>query len=185
MAHQPSGVPLRPRRRDCRGVRDRMTAPALPTTMPAVILNGKDDMSVEEVPVPAVGAGEVLIEVSHCGVCGSDLHMVLDGWGRKGSIEGHEWSGVVVAVGDEVHTWSVGDHIVGGPSPRCGECEPCRKGHPSLCSQRGTPGMGDDGGQGAFARYMKTTENGIRRIPVGLSLREAALAAPLAVAMDG
>ena len=50
--------------------------------------------------MPAPGPGEVLVEVSHCGVCGSDLHMVIDGWGRKGSVEGHEWSGTVVAVGD-------------------------------------------------------------------------------------
>ncbi|HEV3227762.1 MAG TPA: alcohol dehydrogenase catalytic domain-containing protein [Acidimicrobiales bacterium] len=156
----------------------------LPSTMPAVILNGKDDLSVEDVPVPEVGPDEVLVEVSHCGVCGSDLHMVIDGWGRKGSIEGHEWSGVVVAVGDAVSTWSVGDEIVGGPSPRCGECEPCRKGHPSLCSQRGTPGMGD-GGQGAFARFIKSTENGLLRVPDGLSLRAAALAEPLAVALHG
>ena len=156
----------------------------IPTTMPAVILNGKDDLSVEEVPVPAVGAGEVLVEVSHCGVCGSDLHMVLDGWGRKGSIEGHEWSGVVVAVGDGVTKWSVGDHIVGGPSVRCGTCEMCRTGHPSLCTGRGTPGMGE-GGQGAFARYIKTPENEILRVPEGLSLREAALAEPLAVALHG
>ena len=90
----------------------------LPSTMPAVVLNGKDDLTVEELPVPAPGPGEVLVEVSHCGVCGSDLHMVIDGWGRKGSVEGHEWSGTVVAVGDGVTTWTTGDHIVGVGSVR-------------------------------------------------------------------
>src|SRR5204863_101848 len=84
-------------------------------------LGRKGELVVEELPTPEVGEGDVLIEVSHCGVCGSDLHMILDGWGRKGSVEGHEWSGTVVAVGDGVTEWSVGDHIVGGPSPRCGE----------------------------------------------------------------
>jgi threonine dehydrogenase-like Zn-dependent dehydrogenase len=156
----------------------------IPDTMSAVVYKGKGELTVEDVPVPSVGPVDVLIEVSHCGVCGSDLHMILDGWGRRGSIEGHEWSGVVVAVGDDVASWSVGDHIVGGPSPRCGECEPCRTGHPSLCSKRGTPGMGE-GGQGAFARYMKTRENEILRIPAGLPLRDAALAEPLAVALHG
>lgn len=156
----------------------------LPATMPAVILNGKEDLSVEDVPVPDTGPGEVLIEVSHCGVCGSDLHMVLDGWGRKGSIEGHEWSGVVVAVGAGVTKWAVGDEIVGGPSVRCGQCDMCRTGHPSLCTQRGTPGMGG-GFQGAFARYTKSHENEILRVPEGLSLRQAALAEPLAVALHG
>ena len=105
----------------------------IPETMSAVVYQRKGELTVEEIPVPTVGPGDVLIEVSHCGVCGSDLHMILDGWGRRGSIEGHEWSGEVVAVGDGVTSWAVGDHIVGGPSPRCGECEPCRTGHPSLC----------------------------------------------------
>jgi threonine dehydrogenase-like Zn-dependent dehydrogenase len=157
----------------------------IPDTMAAVVYNGKGDLSVEQLPTPDVGAGDVLIEVSHCGVCGSDLHMILDGWGRKGSVEGHEWSGVVVAIGDGVTEWNVGDHIVGGPSPRCGECELCRTGHPSLCMQRGTPGMGDGGHQGAYARFIKQRENEIKRIPEGLSLRDAALAEPLAVALHG
>jgi threonine dehydrogenase-like Zn-dependent dehydrogenase len=153
--------------------------------MSAVVYTGKGELTVEELPTPKVGAGDVLIEVSHCGVCGSDLHMILDGWGRKGSVEGHEWSGVVVAVGDGVTEWNVGDHIVGGPSPRCGDCEPCRTGHPSLCMKRGTPGMGDGGHQGAYARFIKQRENEIKRIPEGLSLRDAALAEPLAVALHG
>jgi threonine dehydrogenase-like Zn-dependent dehydrogenase len=157
----------------------------IPTSMPAVVYRRKGELVVEELPTPEVGDGDVLIEVSHCGVCGSDLHMILDGWGRKGSVEGHEWSGTVVAVGEGVTEWSVGDQIVGGPSPRCGECEPCRTGHPSLCMQRGTPGMGDGGHQGAYAQFIKQRENEIKRIPEGLSLRDAALAEPLAVALHG
>src|SRR5947207_5656716 len=122
--------------------------------MPAAVLRGKGRIEVEAVPVPDVGPHDVLVEVSHCGVCGSDLHLVLDGWGRPGSIGGHEWSGVVAAVGPEVTAWSVGDEIVGGPSPRCGSCEQCRAGHPSLCLQRDTPGTGGEV-QGAFAKYTK------------------------------
>ena len=157
----------------------------IPETMSAVVYQRKGELTVEEIPVPTVGPGDVLIEVSHCGVCGSDLHMILDGWGRRGSIEGHEWSGEVVAVGDGVTSWAVGDHIVGGPSPRCGECEPCRTGHPSLCMKRGTPGMGDGDHQGAYARFIRQRENEILRVPEGLSLRDAALAEPLAVALHG
>ena len=75
----------------------------LPENMQAAVLRGKDELVIEEVAVPEVGSSDVLVEVSHCGVCGSDLHMVLDGWGRRGSIGGHEWSGVVVATGPTVH----------------------------------------------------------------------------------
>jgi threonine dehydrogenase-like Zn-dependent dehydrogenase len=157
---------------------------ALPATMPAAVLRGKGEIAVEDVPVPSVGAGEVLVEVSHCGVCGSDLHLVLDGWGRRGSIGGHEWSGVVVAVGDGVDTWSVGDEIIGGPTPRCGACEPCLAGKPSLCTGRDTPGTGGEF-QGAFARYVKVDARELLRVPEGMSLRAAALAEPLAVALHG
>jgi threonine dehydrogenase-like Zn-dependent dehydrogenase len=126
----------------------------------------------------------VLVEVSHCGVCGSDLHMVIEGWGRKGSIGGHEWSGVIVAIGADVTGWAAGDEIVGGPTPRCGTCEPCRAGRPSLCEERDTPGTGGEF-QGAFARYVKVDERELLRVPDGVSLREAALAEPLAVALHG
>jgi (R,R)-butanediol dehydrogenase/meso-butanediol dehydrogenase/diacetyl reductase len=156
----------------------------LPEKMQAAVLRGKDELVVEEVAVPDVDSSDVLVEVSHCGVCGSDLHMVLDGWGRRGSIGGHEWSGVVVAVGPGVTQWSVGDAVVGGPTPRCGTCEMCRTGHPTLCLERDTPGTGGDW-QGAFARYTKSDERELLRVPGGLPLREAALAEPLAVALHG
>jgi 2-desacetyl-2-hydroxyethyl bacteriochlorophyllide A dehydrogenase len=157
---------------------------SLPEKMQAVVLQGKDELTIEEVAVPDVGASDVLVEVSHCGVCGSDLHMVLDGWGRRGSIGGHEWSGVVVEIGSAVTRWSVGDSVVGGPTPRCGKCEMCRSGHPTLCSERDTPGTGGEF-QGAFAHYTKVDERELLRVPDGLTLREAALAEPLAVALHG
>src|SRR4051812_3184632 len=149
--------------------------------MPAAVLRGRGRLEVEDVPVPEVGAGEVLVEVSHCGVCGSDLHMVMEGWGRKGSIGGHEWSGVIVTPGADVTSWSVGEEIVGGPTPRCGTCAPCQSGRPSLCVERDTPGTGGEW-QGAFARFVKVDQRELLRVPEGLSLRQGALAEPLAVA---
>lgn len=154
------------------------------TTMRAAVYRGQGDVGVEDRPVPELGPHDVLLEVSHCGVCGSDLHFVLDGWGRPGTIEGHEYSGRVVAVGDAVTQWAVGDEVVGGPTPRCGDCEYCRRGRPSLCVQRSKYGEGEDF-QGAFAQYTRVTEGGLLRVPDGVSLREAALAEPLAVALHG
>ncbi len=141
-------------------------------------------MDIEERPVPEVGPNDVLLEVSHCGICGSDLHFVIEGWGQPGSVEGHEWSGRVIAVGSDVTQWKVGDAAVGGPSPRCGKCEACLAGRPSLCATRGTPG-GAGHNDGAFAEYILSTEAGIRRMPEGMSMRVAALAEPLAVALHG
>lgn len=161
----------------------RGTSVVTAASMSAAVLRGKGRLEVEQVPVPRVTERDVLVEVGHCGVCGSDLHMVLDGWGQSGAIEGHEWSGVVAAVGSSVTSWSVGDRVVGGPPPRCGECRECRAGRPSLCAQRDTPGVG--AWQGAFARYKLVDERELLRVPDGLSMRAAALSEPLAVALHG
>ena len=153
------------------------------TMRAAVLGGGPGKLDVLDVPVPEVGDGEVLVAVELCGVCGSDLHMVLDGWGRKGSWEGHEWVGRVEQVGSGVTKWKVGDSVVGGPSIRCGECDPCRAGRPSLCLARDTPGATPD--HGAFATYKLTKETEVLPMPSGLSPRAAALAEPLAVALHG
>ena len=68
-------------------------APELPDSMPAAVYRQPGTVSLEDYPVPALGADEVLVEVSHCGICGSDLHMVLEGWGKPGIVDGHEFSG--------------------------------------------------------------------------------------------
>ncbi len=152
--------------------------------MRVLVYKEQGRVDVEERPVPAVGPHDVLLEVSHCGICGSDIHFVLEGWGAPGSIEGHEYSGTVVAVGDEVTRWTVGDTVVGGPSPKCGRCEFCLAGRPQLCVDRSATGEGVHT-DGAFAEYVRAKEAGILRIPDGLSLRAAALAEPLAVALHG
>jgi threonine dehydrogenase-like Zn-dependent dehydrogenase len=160
-----------------------VTAVEVPETMAAAVYREKGVLEVVDVDTPAVGPHDVLLEVSHCGVCGSDLHMVLEGWGVPDAIEGHEYTGVVAAVGSEVTRWAVGQHVVAGPSRRCGECDPCLAGRPSLCLRRGDVGTGNY--QGAFARYSLTHEDEVLALPDGLTLREAALAEPLAVALHG
>jgi len=152
--------------------------------MRAAVYRERGSIDVEDRAVPEVGPGEVLLEVSHCGICGSDIHFVLEGWGQPGSVEGHEYSGTVVAVGEGVTRWRVGDTVVGGPSPRCGKCEFCRAGRPQLCVDRTPTGEGVHS-DGAFAEYVKAAEDAILRIPDGVPLRAAALAEPLAVALHG
>ena len=156
----------------------------LPTSHHAVVYTEPGRLEVTERPVRALGAHDVLLQVSHCGVCGSDIHFVLEGWGKPGSVEGHEYSATVVAVGDAVTAWAVGDEVVGGPSPRCGTCEYCLAGRPSLCVGRSAAGV-DEYPDGAFAEYVVASEREILRIPDGVSLRAAALAEPLAVALHG
>src|SRR5262245_49303306 len=151
--------------------------------MPAAVLRGPGVLAIEEVPTPALGPTYVLVEVDHCGVCGSDLHLVLEGWGQAGSIPGHEWTGVVADVGSAVTRWQPGDAVVGGPSVRCGTCRHCVAGRPSLCSGRDTPGT--DVSYGAFARFTASAEDELLALPEGLASRTAALTEPLAVALHG
>jgi 2-desacetyl-2-hydroxyethyl bacteriochlorophyllide A dehydrogenase len=155
----------------------------LPTVMRSAIHRAPGDIGVEERPVPVPGPGQVLVEVSYCGVCGSDIHIMIEGWGKPGGVGGHEYSGVVAAAGAGVEGWAVGDVVVCGPSPRCGTCRRCREGKPSQCERRGQPVDHDTGG--AFAGFVVTDARSLLPVPKGLSPRVAALAEPLAVALHG
>ncbi len=150
--------------------------------MTAAVFRRKGEVSIEQVPAPRPEPGEVLLEISHCGVCGSDIHFYTEGWGQPGSIEGHEYTGRIAALGEGVTGFQIGDPIVGGPGIRCGTCQYCQAGRPSLCAARDTPGMGGSW-QGAFARYKTIEASQALRLPEGVSLRVAALTEPLAVAL--
>jgi L-iditol 2-dehydrogenase len=141
------------------------------------------EVEVERRPVPAPGPGQVLVEVDHCGVCGSDIHLMVDGWGSPGMVAGHEFAGTVRSLGPGVAEWSAGDAVVGGPSPRCGQCRRCLEGKPSQCERRGGIDLGHL--DGAFAGFVLCDARALRRVPSGLSPRAAALAEPLAVALHG
>lgn len=158
-----------------------MSAERSPGRTRSAVLHGPGDLRIETGPTPTPGPGEVLVEVSHCGICGTDLHLALEGWGRPGSVGGHEWSGRVVALGADVDAVGVGDAVVGGPQPTCGACPGCRSGRPSLCHARGAPGGEEQ--RGAFADHVVTHEGAVVPVPAGLDLRAAALAEPLAVAL--
>ena len=164
------------------------TAPRRPGRLPSGDgvggLPQPGDVGVEERPVPTPGPGEVLVEVAYCGICGSDLHIMIEGWGKPGNVGGHEYTGIVAAVGEGVTRWAPGDAVVCGPSPRCGECRRCREGQPSQCERRdrhrstAIPG-------GAFAGYVVNDARSLLALPDGMSPRVAALAEPLAVALHG
>src|SRR3979409_2794105 len=90
----------------------------LPKMMPAAVFMGLRDVAVEDRPTPQPGPGDLILEVSHCGICGSDLHFLLEWGGRAGVIEGHEYSGMVAAIGADVEGWAIGDRAIGGAGPR-------------------------------------------------------------------
>ena len=148
--------------------------------MPAAVYVGDGRIAVEDVPRPEPGAGEVLVEIAECGICGSDLHMVLERYAKPGAILGHEWSGIVASA-PSGSGWSAGDRVVGNAARGCGECRPCRRGRPSVCLHRASADY--LGYRGAFCRYKTVAADGLIRIPDSLPTRVAALAEPTAIAL--
>ncbi len=145
---------------------------ALPELMPAAVYHAPGQIKVEQLPVPEPGPDDVLMRVSHCGVCGTDLHMMVEGWGRPGTVFGHEYSGTVVATGERATGWPEGARVVGTPTPSCGSCGQCLAGQPFLCADRPTPGISSE--HGAFAGYVLAEPSQLHLIPDGLGMREAA-----------
>ena len=149
--------------------------------MPAAVYVGDGEMAVRDVPVPVPGSGEVLVEVSHCGICGTDLHLVLERYARPDSVLGHEWAGTIAALGDDVVGWELGARVVCDTTPGCGECRACRMGRPAVCHRRAAPDWFSY--TGAFTRYKNVAAAQLLRIPESLSTRHAALTEPLAVTL--
>ena len=149
--------------------------------MTAAVYRGDGRIEVDEVPVPRPRPGELLVEVAECGICGSDLHLVLEQYARPGAILGHEWSGTVVAGNGVGPDRPVGARVVSNPSPGCGTCRPCRRGRPSVCLRREPSDLRDM--RGAFARYLRVPADRTLVIPDSLGLRAAALAEPTAIAV--
>ncbi len=133
---------------------------------------------IEEVPTPEPGPGQVLIRVSACGVCHSDLHLAEGDWDLlRGAtkiplILGHEAAGTIAAVGEGSAGVKVGDRV-GVPwiHYTCGECEFCKEGREELCLKQKVTGCMVDGG---FAEYMLAPATHAAPLPASLDLAEAA-----------
>ena len=142
---------------------------------------GYANMEVRDVPKPTPKPDEVLICIKAVGICGTDLKIYDDKFGYNAPvIVGHEFSGVIEAVGDRVCDWQVGERVVGEQHTHaCGICEFCLTGRRHLCTSKKAPGYGIDG---AFAEYLCMPQSLLHRIPENVSYEEAALIEPMAVA---
>src|ERR1700745_1845182 len=105
-------------------IEDRLQT--IPATMLAAVYRWRNDVRMETVPVPKIGPGELLVRVHTCGICGTDLKKISSGSHSAPRIFGHETSGVVAAVGQEVNQFKAGDRVVVFHHIPCGECYYCR-----------------------------------------------------------
>lgn len=149
--------------------------------MKAWVLRGINDIGREEVPVPAPGAHEVLVRVKAAGICGSDIPRIYEtGAHRHPLIPGHEFSGVVEELGDDVpETWS-GKAVGIFPLIPCRKCQPCQKRQYEMCRNYNYLGSRTDGG---FAEYVTVPVDNLVPLPEGVSYEEAAMMEPMAVAV--
>jgi len=156
----------------------------------AVTTGKKGQIIVKEVPKPEVQPGQLLLKTRYCSICGSDLEYITGAiqyggsYLREGTIMGHEFSAEVVAVGQGVDGWSVGERGTINSAPRvCGSCYYCRRGLYRLCiGGANSPGVWDPM-NGAMAEYFVMNPNGLPgllKVPEGISDEEAALVEPLA-----
>lgn len=154
--------------------------------MKAAVFKGSGVLSLEQVPVPEIRQpDDVLIRVSACSICGSDLHVLAvppGQYAKPGTILGHEFVGTVAETGPGVTTVRPGDKVVAEPNIRCGICPECRRGNFNLCRNAVNTGQQRDGG---FAEYCLMPEKQLYKVPEDLPDRTAALAEPLACVMNG
>jgi (R,R)-butanediol dehydrogenase/meso-butanediol dehydrogenase/diacetyl reductase len=146
--------------------------------MRAVVVAGPRRLAVEEVPDPTPEPGQVVLRVSACGICGSDLHVHQAGFLPVGAIMGHEFSGEVV---EGVGGLESGARVCALPALSCGRCARCRDGLGAYCSTQRALGFGQ--APGAYAEYVAVAAHEVVRLPSGVDDERAALVEPLAVGL--
>jgi len=150
----------------------------------ALVYHGPHDLRVEERPDTELGPHDVRIAVKACGVCGSELHAILEAQERRrpGIVMGHEMAGVVAETGSEVTTCRVGDRVAVQPLTHCGACALCRAGRPNACERRALYGM-TWGMPGGFAERAVVADDRLFPVPDGVPFDLAILGEPLAVGL--
>jgi L-iditol 2-dehydrogenase len=156
----------------------------LPATMRAAVLFGPGDMRlVDDYPVPTPGPNDAIVRVAACAICGTDPDILKRGWPGHPPygefVFGHEYAGVIVALGESANGFSVGDRVAAEPHKGCGHCENCRDGHYTTCLNYGmlTQGHRHYGFtvNGAYAEYARSDVTCLHEISADWTFETASL----------
>jgi L-iditol 2-dehydrogenase len=163
----------------------------IPSTMLAAVYRGMNDVRLETVPVPEIGAGEVLVKVQTCGICGTDLKKIATGSHSAPRIFGHETAGTIAAVGAQVRRFATHDRVMVFHHIPCTRCYYCRHRTFAQCETYKKVGCtaGFEPSGGGFAEYVRVmdwiVERGTVRIPDGTSFEQACFVEPVNTCLKG
>ena len=165
---------------------------SIPATMRAAVYYGKDDVRLEEVPVPKISPGELLLKVHTCGICGTDLKKISTGSHSAPRIFGHETAGVVVGTGAGVANYAIGDRVSVFHHIPCGDCFYCRHKVFAQCPVYKQVGCtaGYEPSGGGFSEYVRVMDwivarGGVVKLPPDLSFEQASFIEPINTCMKG
>jgi L-iditol 2-dehydrogenase len=173
------------------GAKPIVTLPTIPATMRAAVYRGINDVRVQTLPVPVnadgtIGAGEVLVRIDTCGICGTDLKKIHSGSHSAPRIFGHEMAGTIALVGEGVAGFAVGDRVMAYHHIPCGKCYYCRKQTFAQCETYKkvgcTAGFAPAGG--GFAEYIRVMDwivatGGLVKIPDDIPFEQASFIEPV------
>jgi L-iditol 2-dehydrogenase len=164
----------------------------VPATMSAAVYHGVDDVRVERVSVPKISAGELLVKIHTCGICGTDLKKIHTGSHSAPRVFGHEMSGTVVQVGEDVGNFAVGDRVMVFHHIPCGDCYYCHAKTYAQCETYKKVGAGAGTGEpsgGGFAEYIRVADwivrRGVVRVPQLVTFEQASFIEPVNTCLKG
>ena len=164
---------------------------AAPTTMNAAVYTGDSRISVESIPTPTIGPGELLVRVESCGICHTDLKKIEYNLLAPPRVFGHETAGVVAAVGQGVRNFEPGEPVIVFHHIPCLECFYCRHKLYAQCSVYKKVGVtaGYEPAGGGFSQYVRIMDwivrRGVEKIPAGVSFDRACFVEPVNTCLKG
>jgi threonine dehydrogenase-like Zn-dependent dehydrogenase len=158
-------------------------APQSADTMKAAVLTGHRSIAHRDIAAPEPGRGELLVQVAATGICGSDLaaYRGTHPYKTAPAVLGHEFSGIVTAVGADVTGFAPGDRVCSAAFSHCDACAECLRGAPHLCGRKLNLSHLD--WTGSFAEFVLLRPNMTHRLPAGLHPEVGALVEPLSIGL--
>ena len=150
--------------------------------MRAAVYEGSHEILIKDVPEPTLGPTDVMIKPKFVGICGTDLSAWEYGMYESGLVMGHEFSGEVIDVGEDVTEWKKGDRVVPNSLIPCGTCDFCKVERFSICDDMQMVGITMDGG---FADKVALPQRVLYRLPEAIDYKKGALIEPLSIVLRG